>query len=180
MLKDEVRLSPEIKEALTIWFQLANEAGYNPGSNLMCNIDHSSLLHRLLNGGPVFKKAPPTAYSYPWVDLIKHGKDNVRAFRRNLRTDCSFNPGPWLHLEQNLWKIIEEGENWYVAENGAWRVRAETRDILLSDCSNWAPHVSEEQKKESIRQDNELMCLVEVTLLNPLCDRETIEPGRYY
>jgi len=37
------------------------------------DIDHSSLLRRLLEGKPIYKKAPPRAFSYPWYELLDTG-----------------------------------------------------------------------------------------------------------
>lgn len=171
MSNHSIRIEPEVTEALSIWFYLAKKEGYDPGDNLRCNIDHSSLLSRLLNNGPVFKKAPPKAYSYPWVELLEHGKDILWESRAYLKTDSE--EGSCLNLAQYRWLIVEEGENWYIVQNGDWRVKAEIRDQLITD-GVWSRNITEEEKIEIVRKSNEEKCIVEVTLLNPDSDREQI------
>lgn len=177
MSNHSIRIEPKVAQALSTWFYIAKKEGYDPGDNLSCNIDHSSLLSRLLNNGAVFKKAPPKIYSYPWVELLEHGKDVVWAVRAYLKQDTE--EGTYLNLGQSGWLIIEEGENWYIAENGIWRIKAEVRDKLVTD-GVWSRGISEEEKIRLNHESNKDHCIVEVTLLNPDSDREQINKESYY
>lgn len=185
-------LTPKMIRALSMWFQLAKENGYDPGAhgNLDIQIGHSSLLQRLLNDEPVFKYAPPKAYSYPWTELIKEGKATTMIHRDYWREDvwCG-KPGPWLFLNQTPWLIKEEGENWCIAESvGArdnkqlktWRIKVEIRDTSVTD-GVWLKSISQEDREKYIREENKNgEWRAEVTLLNPICDREEIKFNDYF
>lgn len=63
------------------------------------DIDHSALLHRLLEGKPMLEKAPPKCFSYPCYDLGE-GKP-VRIIDIH---------GPYDDAEYGL--VIEQSKNW--------------------------------------------------------------------
>jgi hypothetical protein len=180
------KLTPKIIEALSTWFQLAKENGYDPGAhgNLGVQIQHSSLLRRLLEGKCVFKYAPPKSFSYPWIELIEHGKTTTMIHRDYWREDdWHGRPGPWLFLNQTPWLIVEEGDKWCIADSVSlsdrkqlkvWRIKVEIRDTLVTD-GFWSSEVSPEDREKYVRESNEKGdWRAEVTLLNPLSDREEI------
>lgn len=58
------------------WLQIREEngIGFPPNLPQFCaDVDHSSLLKRLLEGTEPLPIAPPRAYSYPWYQLIEDG-----------------------------------------------------------------------------------------------------------
>ena len=52
-------------------------------NNLWNDIDHSSLLRRLLLGKKVFKYPPPLSLSYPAYELLENGSMQCEAFKLN-------------------------------------------------------------------------------------------------
>lgn len=46
---------------------------FTNGLQLCADIDHSSLLQRLLDGKEPLPEPPPRAHSYPWYELVEQG-----------------------------------------------------------------------------------------------------------
>lgn len=75
-----------VYRCLTEWNNVARDAGYSTGiDSVLANIDHSALLHRLLEGKEIYPSPPPRAFSYPWYALLegKAGDHNEVHFHPN-------------------------------------------------------------------------------------------------
>lgn len=123
--------------ALREWRRIAAQAAHAEGVEwreefTTADVDHSSLLRRILEGGPVYEHAPPRAFSYPWIDLLE--KRTVEG------NDVFVHPGE-LNLNQSRWRIVgEPSPGVYEAEWAAghpWRVRVEPMESKLPDWLSW-------------------------------------------
>lgn len=104
----------EIVEAVTKWLKIREDNGKDvPKSSHMffVDADHSSLLHRLLDGKEPFPEPPPLALSRPWYSLIEEGKGTAyEAWKDTLLSDT-----PQLMVNQFPWDIVEElGDGAYI------------------------------------------------------------------
>lgn len=64
------------------------------------DVDHSSLLLRLLAGKEPFENPPPRAYSYPWYRLLEdEGEDGLHEF------EIYFNGMKQVNICQGMWDI---------------------------------------------------------------------------
>jgi hypothetical protein len=118
-----------IIQALRDWISVAQAAGYKPivdWDNALAEVSHSALLHRLLDGKHPHATPPPVAFSYPWHELVEHGRD--------VHCEVSFYPegvlgrqGPTIVINQGLWRVLErKGEEFVVTHDRTpgqqWRV----------------------------------------------------------
>ncbi len=92
--------------AIASWMQISEDNGRKITGRFDVMASHSSLLRRLLTGGPVFKEAPPTAYSYPWVELLVNKRDDNL---HGVREEQYGGKGPvYLLINQVCWTILEK------------------------------------------------------------------------
>jgi hypothetical protein len=110
-------------KALTDWVYIkqANNQAWHRSLNI--DLGHSSLIHRLLSGQPIYKFAPPTAMSYPWYELLDIGSVD----RVDIHVHGYFPgyDGPVLGIDQSLWlleAIVREGEE-YIARWPKYNLR---------------------------------------------------------
>jgi hypothetical protein len=59
-------------QAVAEWLEVLAESNY--GMPTSSDVDHSALLHRLLEGKDPLPDPPPRSMSYPWYELIEKGE----------------------------------------------------------------------------------------------------------
>lgn len=101
----------EFVHALDDYNRITEAVGYEWKNNIGPNLDHSSLLWRILHKKPLYKFPPPTAMSYPWYDLLDKGMitDALVSVADYEYIRQRFG-GPALNINQTLWKLDETVE----------------------------------------------------------------------
>ena len=102
--------------AVSQWLHLKER--YEPArpvyslSQLSADVDHSSLLRRLLAGKEPLPEPPPRSFSYPWYEIVEQGHAE--------RCCAYFNDGEVTINQCSDWTIVEWGETtWTVTHPGA-------------------------------------------------------------
>jgi len=122
-MTDEQR---EVLEKVKQWLRVRIEHQGAPQEvkdvwqQLTADIDHSSLLERLLDGKEPLEVPPPLAFSYPWYDLVENGSVEggfeVAIYPEGVPSiQLQF---PAANIAQGIWHIIEtvEEDKEYVVE----------------------------------------------------------------
>lgn len=98
---DQIRF---VHSCLRQWDATARLAGVDShiGQGL-ANIEHSSLLTRLLRGGKALDHPPPRSFSYPWYRLVEDGGEN----------GCEVWVDDWqgerrVVINQAVWDLLDE------------------------------------------------------------------------
>jgi hypothetical protein len=99
---------PDVVARIIRWLEIRELSGQPLPSTyqqLVDDVRHSALLHRLLSGMDPFGEAPPRSYGQPWYSLLESGsatgcefkplKDRFGAVPR-----VSINECPWMVLQQ--------------------------------------------------------------------------------
>ena len=107
------------KSHLIKWLEIREENGRAFPSNLTqlrCDMDHSALLQRLVEGDEPLPEPPPRAFSYPWYELLEKGVDHPFEVNEMGPGNSIFNE-PTLVIDQSPWKIIQKlgPEAWIAA-----------------------------------------------------------------
>jgi hypothetical protein len=98
------------------------------------NIDHSSLLQRLLNGKPLLEKAPPKRFSYPAYELAE-GKEVEIHEISDLDPSWGYGPDRTVAIDQHIewtWVDKEKGILKHLLSNELYvfETRSATRKTL--------------------------------------------------
>jgi hypothetical protein len=108
-------------KALIQWLALREEHGRPfPSSleQLQCDLDHSALLLRLLEGKEPFPEPPPRAHSYPNYGLLENGwHDPLEVNEYDKGSSLAKDEGgPVIVIDQTIWKLIAKvgDEEWIV------------------------------------------------------------------
>lgn len=94
--------------AVAEWLDILNEVGY--GSPTMADVDHSALLHRLLEGKDPLPEPPPRSMSYPWYELIEKGED-IADIHEFPPVEDGAEGGKFLAINQAVWDIVEKQDD---------------------------------------------------------------------
>ena len=124
----------EVARAVRLWIKTVRETA-SPSvygkSWLPTEVDivKSALLSRILSGKDPLPQAPPTAFSYPWYELIENGKaalpDWYVSGPYHGGKNSIFAEGDWLSIAQHPWKIREPMSNGWILNHGGdiWVLR---------------------------------------------------------
>lgn len=117
----EFSLAEEIIARFYRWLYIRRVNGRRDPFNMRCEMEHSSLLRRLLEGKEPFDEPPPRSYSYPWYELLENGwaRPGEVRFRKDLGEDITDYheairlavAGLQLHIDQTCWEIIDRDES---------------------------------------------------------------------
>lgn len=120
------------------WYRIRNENGItdNPTSP---DVDHSSLLRRLLSGEEIFPYAPPRNHSYPDYEAAS-GREivvmNVWFGKKSDDTIENLVSGKVV-INQSVWAILrKEGDTYIIQWDGdpaEWRIRPRTQQEFDTD-----------------------------------------------
>lgn len=95
-------------DALVKWLEIREKNGYEFPSSLMqliCDMEHSALLQRLLNGKQPTEERPPKSFSYPNYGLVDTGISYpMTVFEDNHLGETS------IVIDQSPWTLIEKLE----------------------------------------------------------------------
>jgi hypothetical protein len=144
----------DYQRAIEAWIRLGVEGGYfmdGRGTEPKCarlptpaDLDHSSLLSRLLAGENVFHHAPPTMMAYPWVNLVAHRKIRLSIWKDEnpLGQPAWADPGAiYFSPSQSTFKVTEQSaDGWIYAtsstrpffhsiKNTFWKIRARQAEL---------------------------------------------------
>lgn len=98
-------MTEEMVRRVARWLEIRNRNILDlEGHATAADADHSSLLRRILEGGPVFDEPPPTSYSYPACELAR-GKRKVVGAGTKLR---DLEPGDQLYTDNQCMWTVEE------------------------------------------------------------------------
>ncbi len=129
-------VTPDIETFLR-WLEIRekNGQGVRDTQQLRIDADHSGLLRRLLAGEEPAAEAPPLAYSYPWVELIKTGRGDPFEVYEAHPEGVIF-PRDSLIIDQTWWHVLEK------LGDDEWIVTYKTPDVeaiakAKSDGSWW-------------------------------------------
>jgi hypothetical protein len=116
--EDKVSNQRDVIKAFCRWLEIREQHGLSfPGDPEMMAIDagHSSLLGRLLSGKEPLAEAPPKRMSYPWYELVEHGRADPLEVWIPQEGDAPHEG--MIVVDQHFWTIIEvRGEKeWIVA-----------------------------------------------------------------
>lgn len=146
-------------ECLYRWIEIRQVNGQDIGDVIQLRIDadHSGLLSRLLKGEEPTPEAPPLAYSYPWVAVIKNGRaEAYEVYEPHPDSAMSaIAPQASIVIDQTFWPLLEKlGEDdWIVTyrtpdveriarerADGTWAREKGSSIPMKNSASRWRVH----------------------------------------
>ena len=128
-----------VKKCVSSWIVTAMNAkpdyvSRSLAHNATATVDHSSLFERLLRGETPAAEAPPRAYGYPWMNLIRNGvEENCEVHIDEERE--------FVLVDQSAWKLIEKiSDSKYIIqwpENYPWRAQVEKMETPRHKILGW-------------------------------------------
>ena len=92
------------------WLEIKKENGKDVGflEQLKCDIDHSALLQRLLEGKEPTEETPPRSYSHPNYDLIEYGFSCPLEVWEDVAFNVFGTDQPCVVIDQFPWRLVEK------------------------------------------------------------------------
>ena len=118
-------------QCITDWLQIREQFTQAPPIWNLADVQHSSLLNRILSGKTVFNKPPPKAYSYPWYELEEQGWAYIHS-------DVSIDPNEkWpVHIAQSTAYDLLSYENGIAtvrAHSNGYTYQVEPSDVPVTE-----------------------------------------------
>lgn len=134
------------RRELELWRDICVDSGYlTEGDPGLVEDGHSSLLERIVAGGPVFFTPPALAHSYPWVTLWATGTAEIGS-----EVPSELKPDPRHNRDEA--KLQVRGDSWALVKrlpehdgHPAWRVRDRRTSLIAvvrwgATGTFWGPH----------------------------------------
>lgn len=116
-------------QCIVDWLHIREKQGHEfPASvkEFEKEIDHSGLLHRLLEGRGPLPDPPPLSFGYPWYSLIDEGGSEIRDVWEADAMAQKVVGAPALFINQFPWSILEKQKDVYIVtygnKNTKWKV----------------------------------------------------------